>query len=104
MLRYFLRQLRRLQVDLVNFVTQIELAQNQARPTEGIRFYDVAANSEKVGVDVADNVGTAQYQDFAAVLLAPVIVKGGVARLDVGPHRAVVDDDTVFHELEKSGH
>ena len=104
LLRNFPRQLRRLHVDLEHAVGKLKLRQHNARPTKGVGLDNVAAHLEEVGVDLTNNVRPAQHQHFAAILLAPVIVKGGVARLDVGPHRAVVDDDTVFHELEKSGH
>ena len=55
-------------------------------------------------MNIANNIGTAQHQNFAAVLLAPVVVQGRVALLDVGAHGAVVDYDSVFYELEKVGH
>ncbi len=55
-------------------------------------------------MNVADDVGTAEDQDLAAVFLAPVVVEGGVALLDVGAHGAVVDYDAVLYELEKFGH
>jgi len=47
-------------------------------------------------MNVADDVGTAEDQDLAAVFLAPVVVEGGVALLDVGAHGAVVDYDAVL--------
>ncbi len=55
-------------------------------------------------MNIANDIGTAQHQNFAAVFLAPIIVKGRIALLDVGPHRAVVDNDALLHELEKIGH
>ena len=60
--------------------------------------------SQKTGVDVADDVGTAQDQDFAAVFFSPVVVERGLAELDVGAHGAVVNYDAVADELEKVGH
>src|ERR1700674_1940856 len=54
-------------------------------------------------MNIANNIGTAQHQDFAAIFLAPVIVQGGVALLDVCPHCAVIDDDAFSDELEKVG-
>src|SRR2546430_4427707 len=54
-------------------------------------------------MNIANNIGTAQHQNFAAVLLAPVIVQGRIALLDVRTHGAVVDYDSGVHELEKVG-
>src|SRR5208282_3939816 len=77
---------------------------NEARPAECIRLYDVAAYAEKVRMNLANNIGTAQHQNFAAILLAPVIVEGRIPLLDVGAHGAVINDDAFFYELEKVGH
>ena len=53
LLRHFAGELRRLHVDLANFVAQIELAENQARPAERVGLDDVASHAEKVRVNVA---------------------------------------------------
>jgi hypothetical protein len=53
---------------------------------------------------VSDNVRTAQHQNFAAIFLAPIVVEGGVAHLDVSAHRAVVNDNALLHGLEKVRH
>ncbi len=52
-------------------------------------------------VDIPNDVRPTQHQDFAAVLLSPVIVQSRIADLDVRPHRAVVDDYAFLHDLEK---
>ena len=83
-------------------VAQFELAENQSRAAEGVRLHDVAAHAEEVGMDVANNVGTAEHQNFAAVLLAPVIVEGRIALLDVRAHSAVVNHDAFFTSWRKS--
>ena len=69
-----------------------------------LAFEEQAAALIEGGVDVPDNVGPAQDQDFAAILLAPIVVQGGIAHLDVGAHRTVVDDDAVAHGLEEIRH
>ncbi len=78
LLRYFARQLGSGQVDLAHAVGQIELAEDCARSAEGIGFDDVAAHCEKIGVHVANDVGTAEDENFAAVFLAPIIVERGL--------------------------
>ena len=50
-------------------------------------------------MNIANNVGAAQHQYFAAILLAPVIVQSRIALLNVGPHCAVVNYDAVLHGL-----
>jgi hypothetical protein len=99
LLRHFPRQLRRFHVDLAHSIRQFKLAQHDARSAKRIRLDDVAADFEKVGVNLPNNVGTAQHQHFAAILFAPVIVQGRIARLNVRPHRAVIDNDALFHGL-----
>ena len=79
--------------------SEIELRQNDGGTAEGVGLDDVAAHAEEVGVDVTNDVGAAEHQNFAAIFLAPVIIQSGIARLDVGAHRAVVDDDTFLHDL-----
>ena len=60
---------------------------------EGVGLDHVATHAQKIRVDVANNIWTAQHQNFLAVFFPPVIVQSGVPGLNVGPHRAVVDDD-----------
>jgi len=86
-------------VDLVNAVGEIEFAQYDARTPKRIGFDDVAAHTKEIRMDVANNVRAAQHQHFAAILFAPVVIQRGIAFLDVGAHRAVVDDDALVHSL-----
>ena len=99
LLGHFLRQLRAFQVDLAHPVAEIKLFQDDAGALESVGLDDVAAHAEKVRMNVANNVRTAQHQHFVAVLPAPVIVQGWVPLVNVGPHRAVVDDDAFLHGL-----
>jgi hypothetical protein len=55
-------------------------------------------------MNVANDVGTAEHQHFAAVFLAPVVIQSRIALLDVGAHRAVVNYDAFFHELQEVSH
>ena len=50
-------------------------------------------------MNVADNIGTAEHQNLAAILLPPIVVEGGIALVNVGAHRAVVDNDAFFDGL-----
>ena len=86
-------------VDLSDLVLQIILGQNDAGGPEGVGLDHVAAHLEEVGVNVLNNVGPAEDQQFVAAFLAPEIVHTGVAELDVRPHGAVVNDDAVFYGL-----
>src|ERR1700691_1938739 len=104
LLRDFFGNLDRGEIDFRHPVTQAEFTQNDAGAAESVGFYHVAAGGKEVGVDVTNNVGPAQHQHFAAILLAPIVVEGGVARLDVRAHRAVVNDDALENGLEKIRH
>ena len=83
----------------MNFVAKVEFPEHDPASAEGVGLNDVAAHAEKVRMDVANNIGTAQHQHFATILLASVIVQGGIALLDVGPHCAVIDDNALFYGL-----
>ena len=52
-------------------VLQVQIRQHDARPAESVGLDHVAADVEEVRMDVTNDVGTAQHQDFAAVLLCP---------------------------------
>ena len=98
----FFRDLRGRDVDFGDFVLQVVLGQDDAGAAKSVGLDHVAADLEEVGVNVLDNVGPAEDEQFVAAFLAPEIVHTGVAELDVRPHGAVVDDDAVFHGLKKS--
>ena len=89
-------------VDFGNFVLQIVLGQHHAGAAEGVSLDHVAAHLEEVGVNVLDDVGPAQNQQFVAALLTPEIVHTGIAELDIRPHGAVVDDDAVASRFGES--
>ena len=55
-------------------------------------------------MNVADDVRTAEHQQFIAALLAPIIVGGRIAKLNIGSHGAVVNDNTLIHRLEEITH
>ena len=55
-------------------------------------------------MNILDNVRSAQNQQFVATLFTPEIVHTGIAELNVSSHRAVIDDDTLIHGMEKIRH
>ena len=71
---------------------------------KGVGLDHIAANLEEGGVNVFDNVRPAQNQQFVTTFFTPEIVHTGIAELDIGPHRAVVDNDAFLHGLEKVRH
>jgi len=85
-------------------VGEIEFAKNDARPAEGVGLDHIAAHAEEVGVNLANDVGPAEHQNFAAVLLAPIVVERGIALVDIGAHRAVVSNNALADGLEKVSH
>ena len=99
LLRNFFRDLRGRDVDLSDFVLQVVLGQHHPGGAKGVGLDYVAAHLEEVGVNVLDDVGPAQHQQFVAAFLAPEIVHTGVAELDIRPHGAVVNHDALFHGL-----
>ena len=102
--RYIASQLNGGLVDLANFVLQAELGEHNAGSAESVGFNDVAADPKKIGMDVPDSVRPAEVQNLGTVLLAPVVVQGGLAHLDIGAHGAIVDDHPLLHGLEKVSH
>ena len=78
-------------------VLQVVLGQDHARRAERVGLHHVAAHAVEGSVNVLDDVGPAQHQQFVAAFLAPVVVHSGVAGLDAGPHGAVEDDDAFLH-------
>ena len=55
-------------------------------------------------MDIFNDVGTAEHEEFVAVFLAPEIISGGVAELNIRAHRTVVDHDALTNGLEKISH
>src|SRR5581483_3552831 len=104
LLRNLFGDLRGRYVNLANLVLQIIFGEHHAGSPEGVGLQDVTADVEKAGVDVFDNVGTAEHEDLVAAFVAPEIVHTGIAPLDIGAHGAVVDHDAVTHALEKISH
>ena len=80
-----------------DLVLQVVLGQDDAGGAEGVGLDHVAADLEEGGVNVLDDVGTAEHKHFVVAFLAPEIVQLGLRSLDAGPHGAVVDDDALLH-------
>ena len=96
---HFLRQSCRRNVYFRDLVLQFILGQHDARCSEGIGLHHVAPDFEEGRMNVLDEVGTAEHQQFVAPFLAPEIIHTGIAELDVGPHGAVVNHDAIPNGL-----
>src|ERR1700730_10271427 len=64
----------------------------------------IAAHAQKTGVNLFDDVGPAEDEQFVTAFLAPEIIDAGIAHLSPRAHGAVVDDDPVAYGLEKRRH
>jgi hypothetical protein len=104
LLRDFARQFRSFQIDLSNPVPELEFGKHNARAAKCVGLDYVAPYGQEIRMDIANNVRTAQDKNFGAVLLAPIVIQRGIALLDVGSHRTVVDHDTLADGLEKISH
>src|SRR5262249_5748277 len=56
------------------------------------------------GVDVLDDVRTAENQDLGAVFFSPEIIERRVALLNLSAHGAVIDNDAFANCLQKRFH
>src|SRR5579862_9363694 len=100
----FAGKLSSFEVDFPNAVPELKLSQNDARPTERISFDDIAPHPQKICMNFANDIRPAQYQNFTAVFFAPIIVECRIALVNIGAHRAVIDDDALAHGLEEVFH
>src|SRR5579872_1418782 len=98
------RQLDGGAINFLDAVLQIELAKDEAGCSERVGLKHVATGSEKIRMNVANDVRTAESENLAAVFLAPVVIQRGIALLDIGAHGAVIDDDTLADEWQKISH
>jgi hypothetical protein len=104
LLRGFFGEFYRGVINFDNPILKSELPEHNASRAKSIRFDHVAADPEEICVNIPNNIGTAQYQHFAAVFFAPIVIQSGVALLDVSPHRPVVNDDALANGLEERSH
>src|SRR5260370_20486969 len=91
-------------VDRMDFGGEIEFTENDAGTAEGIGLNHVGAGLEIGGVNIFNNVGTAEDQHFRTVLFAPEVIERGIALLYLSAHRAVIDDDTFANCFQKGFH
>ena len=96
------RQLGGAPVQLEGAVGDAELAERDRRAAKAVGLHRVAAGFEIAAVDLADQVGAAVAQDLGAVLVAEkVALDVEVARLHLGPHRAVAQQHPVGEVVER---
>src|ERR1700683_4638120 len=94
-----LREPRGGEINFGDPIGKTKLSEHRAHPVERIRLNDIAPHTQETGMDVANNVWPAQYEDFVTVFLAPIVVESGVVHVDVSPHRAVINHNALFHDL-----
>ena len=86
-------------------VGEAELAEGDRRAAKAVGLHRVAAGLEIAAVDLADQVGAAVADDLGAVFLAEkVALDVEVARLHLGSHGAVAQDDMVGEVVEEMSH
>ena len=88
------------EVQLVGAVFQLVLGQDDPGAAEGVGLDDVGAGFEVLAVDVLDDVGPRDVEDFGTVLAPQVVgLDGEGRRVDHGAHGAVEDEDTLFQDV-----
>ncbi len=104
--RHALRQLRRLEVQLVGHVRDLVLGEHDGRAAERVGLDHVAPDIEEARVNLLDRRRLTDEQVLRAALelRAAVVLQRQVLRLETRPHRAVEDDDALFQRVEKISH
>ena len=89
-------------VHLVHAVPDAPLGESSRRRLERARFHDIAADAEKRLVDPADHIGPREDQMVVAAFerFSPEIGSREMVALDVRPHRAVVDEDSIGQRVQ----
>ena len=83
-------------------VSEPELAQCDRRAAKAVGLDRVAASGEVTSMDLPDQIGPAFTNDLGAVLVAEKIALDiEVARLDLGSHGSVAQDDAVGEIIEE---
>ncbi len=101
----FARDLGGKAVERKGTVGETELAQGDRRAAKAVGLDRVAAGGEIAAMDLADQIGAALADDLGAILVAEKIALDvEVARLHLGPHRAVAQHDAIGEIVEEMGH
>jgi len=90
-------------IDLGRSLAEPPLLETDARRLERIRLDHVRAGLEVGGVDRFDHVGARDREIVEAAFpaLPAEVVGGELARLDLGPHAAVVEQHAGLQDLEQ---
>ena len=102
--RHFAGNLGGAFIDLVGFVLKVIFAEHNAGGAKGVGLNHVSPGFVIGGVDVFNNVRTAQDQQFVAAFVAPEIGRRRMALLNLGAHGAVIDNDTFANCFEERFH
>jgi hypothetical protein len=91
-------------VQLKGPVGDAELAQNDLVGPEGIGFHRIAANGQKVLVDLPNDIRPGLQQDLRAVLQTAVIPLHIKSKgMDIGAHGPIEHQHTALQGLEERG-
>ena len=101
------RQLRTLEVDVVDRVLERVVGLRDRGPAEGVRLDDVGAGGEILVMDGADDVGPRKDEHVAVPAEVPRVIREALAAeigfrqlvaLNHRPHRAVEDEDAALEQ------
>jgi hypothetical protein len=76
LLRYLAGDFGRGDIDFRNLYLANRIRQHHPRGPESVGLDHVASHAKKIGMDVSNNVGTAQNQELVAAFFAPEIISG----------------------------
>jgi hypothetical protein len=94
-------QTRRRQVQLAGAVGEAVLDQHDRVGAEAVGLDDVAAGLQEGGVNGADHLRPREHQQLVAPLMAPEILRREVVLLQIGAHRAVVNQHAPLQFCKK---
>ena len=94
------RQFRGGEVELVGAVFQFVVGEGDPRAAEGVGLDDVRAGFQVLAMDILDDVGPRDVEDFRTVLPPQVVgLDGKGRRMDHGAHGPVEDEYTLFQAV-----
>ena len=102
LVRDLARQFRGGEVELVRAVFQLVVGEGDSRAPEGVGLNDVRAGFQILAMDILDDVGPRDVEDFRTVLPPQVVGLDGERRLmDHGAHGPVEHEYTLFQAVDQ---